>query len=128
MTAPAPYGAVVAHTNFIPQERYGCHIVYLASYFSSGLPQNAGRVMIDDFCRRFSVRKDEVLWSRMAVDPFAGPVYTLGYRGRIPAYENAGIFSAGMFSEPNYPERSMEGAVQAGSEVADRVRGVLTRG
>ena len=34
MKDAVPYGAVVAHTNFIPIERYGEHIVYLASYFT----------------------------------------------------------------------------------------------
>lgn len=128
MKDPAPYGAVVAHTNFIPQERYGCHIVYLASYFTGTLPQNADRHMIGDFCRRFSVSPDEILWSRMAVDPFAGPVYTLGYRAKIPAYQNGGLFMAGMFSPPNYPERSMDGAVRAGAAVADLVRRTVLHG
>jgi len=122
MKDPAPYGAVVTHTNFIPWEQYGCHIVYLASYFTGSLPQNADRHMIGDFCRRFSVSPDEILWSRMAVDPFAGPIYTVGYRSKIPAYQHDGLFMAGMFSLSNYPERSMEGAVRAGNEVADLIR------
>jgi len=39
----------------------------------------------------------------------------------IPEYSHGGLFMAGMFSLPNYPERSMEGAVRAGHEVAARV-------
>jgi len=128
MKDPAPYGAVVAHTNFIPKERYGCHIVYLASYFSGSLPQNSDRHMIGDFCRRFSVSPDEILWSRMAVDSFAGPVYSLGYREKIPAYQHGGLFMAGMFSMPNYPERSMDGAVRAGNDVADLVKRTVLHG
>ncbi len=128
MKDPAPYGAVVAHTSFVPKDRYGEHIVYLASYFSGTLPQNIDRRMIADFCSRFGVREDEIHWSRVAVDPFAGPVYTLGYRARIPAYEQGGLFMAGMFSAPNYPERSMEGAVRAGLAVAERVKEALFRG
>lgn len=128
MKDPAPYGAVVAHTNFIPRERYGCSIVYLASYFSGNLPANTDTVMTADFCRRFSVPESAIRWKRVAVDPFAGPVYTLGYRSRIPAYENAGLFAAGMFSEPNYPERSMEGSIRAGLTVAERIRAVHAGG
>jgi protoporphyrinogen oxidase len=128
MKDPAPYGAVVSHTNFVPKERYGCHIVYLASYFSGSLPQNIDTAMAADFCRRFSVKKEEIRWIRMAVDPFAGPVYTLGYRTKIPAYEQGGLFMAGMFSAPNYPERSMEGSVRAGLAVAERVQAVTFRG
>ncbi len=128
MKDPAPYGAVVAHTNFIPYTRYGCNIVYLASYFTGSLPQDTESRMIADFCRRFSVQKDEILWNRMAVDHFAGPVYTLGYRAKIPAYEHGGLFMAGMFSGPNYPERSMDGAVRAGLEVAGLVRRTVLHG
>jgi protoporphyrinogen oxidase len=128
MKDPAPYGAVVSHTNFVPQKRYGEHIVYLGSYFSGILPQNLDQQMLSDFCRRFSVNKKEIHWTRMAVDPYAGPVYTLGYRSLIPAYEQHGLFMAGMFSLPNYPERSMDGAVRAGHEVADRIMKVTAHG
>jgi protoporphyrinogen oxidase len=118
MKDTAPYGAVVTHTNFIPQERYGEHIVYLASYFSGTVPAHLDRHMLDDFCSRFSVAPNEIHWHKMAVDPLAGPVYTTGYRSLIPAYEQKGLYLAGMFSQPNYPERSMEGSIRAGMEVA----------
>jgi protoporphyrinogen oxidase len=122
MKEPAPYGAVVAHTNFIPPERYGEHIVYLASYFSGRVPPNLDSEMLTDFCTRFSVKKEEIHWHKMTVDPWAGPVYTTGYRSRIPSYKQKGLFMAGMFSRTNYPERSMEGSIRAGSEVAECIR------
>ncbi len=122
MKDSAPYGAVVTHTNFIPRERYGEHIVYLASYFSGIVPPQLDERMLSDFCRRFSVAEHEIHWHRMAVDPWAGPVYTTGYRSLIQGYENAGMFSAGMFSATNYPERSMEGSIKAGFEVAETIR------
>lgn len=114
----APYGAVVSHTNFIPVDRYGEHLVYLASYFSGAVPAHIDKVMINDFCTRFSITPKEIRWHRLAVDPWAGPVFTTGYKSRIPAYENQGLFMAGMFSKTNYPERSMEGSIRAGIEVA----------
>jgi len=122
MKDPAPYGAVVAHTNFIPPERYGEHIVYLASYFSGRVSPNLEAEMLQDFCTRFSLTKEEVHWHKMAVDPWAGPVYTTGYRSIIPSYKQKGLFMAGMFSRTNYPERSMEGSIRAGSEVAECIR------
>ena len=122
MKDAAPYGAVVAHTNFIPFKRYGEHIVYLASYFTGIVPPRLDIQMLEDFCTRFSVTKDEIHWYKMAVDPWAGPVYTTGYRSLIPAYEQQGLFMAGMFSPANYPERSMEGSIRAGSEVAKCIR------
>jgi protoporphyrinogen oxidase len=121
MKDPAPYGAVVTHTNFIPFEQYGEHIVYLASYFTGSLPPRLDERMLADFCSRFSVKSDEIAWHRMAIDPFAGPVYTTGYRALIPKYEHEGLYMAGMFSKTNYPERSMEGSIQAGFEVAECV-------
>jgi protoporphyrinogen oxidase len=118
MKDSAPYGAVVSHTNFIPVERYGEHLVYLASYFSGTVPPGIDKTLIDDFCTRFSIGRNEIRWHRVAVDRWAGPVYTTGYKSLIPAYENQGLFMAGMFSKTNYPERSMEGSIRAGIEVA----------
>ncbi|MHB8164397.1 MAG: NAD(P)/FAD-dependent oxidoreductase [Methanoregula sp.] len=118
MKDAAPYGAVVTHTNFIPRERYGEHLVYLASYFSGTIPAQLDRRMLDDFCNRFSVAPKEIHWYKMAIDPLAGPVYTTGYRSLIPAYEQKGLYMAGMFSQPNYPERSMEGSIRAGLDIA----------
>jgi protoporphyrinogen oxidase len=74
--------------------------------------------MFEDFCSRFDVSGSEVHWKRLAVEPLAGPVYTTGYRDLIPEYASHGLYFAGMFSAPNYPERSMNGAVVAGNEVA----------
>jgi protoporphyrinogen oxidase len=119
MKDPAPYGAVVSHTNFVPPSRYGGdHIVYLASYFSGPVSPGLDRTMIDDFCRRFTLNRDEIRWQQMAVEPCAGPVYTTGYRRLIPSYCERGLILAGMYSEPNYPERSMEGSLKAGSAAA----------
>jgi protoporphyrinogen oxidase len=114
----APYGAVITHTNFAPLERYGEHLVYLASYFLGKMPERLDQLMLRDFCTRFEVREGEIHWRRMAVEPWAGPVFVTGYRDLIPAYQEKGLYMAGMFSFPNYPERSMEGAVVAGQEAA----------
>ncbi|MBP1928419.1 protoporphyrinogen oxidase [Methanolinea mesophila] len=119
MRDPAPYGAVVSHTNFAPVDRYGERLVYLASYFTGELPPRHDRVMREDFCKRFGVREEEIRWQHMAVEPYAGPLYTTGYRERLPDYAQDGLFIAGMFSRPNYPERSMEGSVRAGYEAAE---------
>jgi protoporphyrinogen oxidase len=128
MTDPAPYGAVVSHTNFIPPERYGERILYLASYFQGAMDPDLPRKMVEDFCSRFGLAETAIRWKRMAVEPFAGPVYTTGYRSLMPRYEEKGLFLAGMFSPPNYPERSMEGSIIAGTEVARRMEEAVTHG
>ncbi|MDD3406869.1 MAG: NAD(P)/FAD-dependent oxidoreductase [Methanomicrobium sp.] len=117
----APYGAVIGHTNFVSPKRYGEHIVYLASYFEGRPKENLKEIMIEDFCRRFNVRKDELNWYRLSIEEFAGPVYIKGYRKLVPDYEKDGIFLAGMFSLSNYPERSMEGSIIAGKNAASRL-------
>jgi protoporphyrinogen oxidase len=121
MKDEAPYGAVVSHTNFIPREEYGENLVYLGSYFTGAIRPGLDRLMVDDFKRRFSVPDNAIHWSRIAIDPFAGPVYTTGFRSLIPGYGEKGLFEAGMFSRPNYPERSMEGSIIAGFEVAKTI-------
>ncbi|MDI6720628.1 MAG: NAD(P)/FAD-dependent oxidoreductase [Methanomicrobiales archaeon] len=121
MKDTAPYGAVVAHTNFVPRERYGEDIVYLASYFGEKPVPGLKETMLSDFCRRFSVPENAIHWSELAVERFAGPVYTTGFAGLIPAYEKHGLYLAGMFSPPNYPERSMEGSIIAGQEAARKI-------
>jgi protoporphyrinogen oxidase len=121
----APYGAVVGHTNFVPRDRYSEHLVYLASYFMGNPPGDLEERMLADFRQRFNVPSDAIYWHKLAIDPAAGPVYTTGYRRLIPPYREGGIFLAGMFSRPNYPERSMEGSITAGIEVAREVRKVL---
>jgi len=128
MKDPAPYGAVVSHTNFIPPDRYGGRILYLASYFQGKMDPGLPGEMVDDFCSRFGVAPASIRWKKMAVEPFAGPVYTTGYRRHIPDYEQGGLFLAGMFSLPNYPERSMEGSIVAGTEVARRMEEAITHG
>jgi len=123
MKDPAPFGAVITHTNFVPRERYGEDIVYLASYFSGDLPHQAGRTLRKEFCRRFSVPDSAIHWERLAVEPLAGPVFSTGYHRLIPAYREKGLFFAGMFSASNYPERSMEGSIRAGYAVAEALAG-----
>ncbi|MDI9633735.1 MAG: NAD(P)/FAD-dependent oxidoreductase [Methanolinea sp.] len=121
MKDPAPYGAVIVHTNLVPRERYGEHLVYLASYFHGKLPEKADERMLSDFCTRFGIPRGEIHWHRFAVEQYAGPLYVTGYAEKILPYRAAGLYFAGMFSRPNYPERSMEGAVAAGTEVAELV-------
>ncbi|HDR72361.1 MAG TPA: NAD(P)/FAD-dependent oxidoreductase [Methanoculleus sp.] len=125
MKGDAPYGAVIGHTNFIADGRYGEHIVYLASYYRGSVPERLEERMLADFRTRFGVGQDEIHWHRLAIEDAAGPVYTTGYRRLIQPYARAGLYLAGMFSAPNYPERSMEGAVIAGRAVAREVLGTV---
>lgn len=115
----APYGAVVVHTNFVPFEWYGEHVVYLASYFKDKPVENLKELMLEDFCRRFNIRRDEISHADLHIDRYAGPVFVTGYKKRIGDISVGDEFySAGMFSFENYPERSMEGSIKAGLHAA----------
>jgi protoporphyrinogen oxidase len=119
---PAPYGAVVSHTNFAPHNWYGEHLVYLASYFSGEPDPHLKEKMLSDFCNKFSVKSEEILWSRIAIDNQAGPLYLTGYRKNLFEPVVPGLFLAGMFSPENYPERSIEGSIKAARRVVEGIR------
>lgn len=120
----APYGAVVVHTNFVPYEWYGEHVVYLASYFKDEPAENLKEQMLEDFCSRFGISREEISHADLYVDKFAGPVFVTGYKASIPPVSSGnGFYSAGMFSEENYPERSMEGSIKAGLRAAKLIEG-----
>ncbi|MCQ1539348.1 NAD(P)/FAD-dependent oxidoreductase [Methanocalculus taiwanensis] len=122
MGDPAPYGAVITHTNLVPSDRYGEHIVYIASYFSDSPPENCENVFLSDFCTRFGLQREQILWHHLRIEPNAGPVYVTGYKTMMPEPNPVpGLFIAGMFSIENYPERSMEGSIKAGEDIARRV-------
>ena len=122
----APYGAVIGHTCFAPFEWYNEHIVYLASYYTGDVKPDLKESMINDFCSKFSVKPEEIIWAEIAVEPFAGPLYVTGYRKKMDDLSIPGLYIAGMFSPENYPERSMEGSVRAGFRIAEEINQLST--
>ena len=121
ITDPAPYGAVVSHTNFAPIEWYGEHLVYLASYFTGSPDPAIEEKMLSDFCKKFSVDPQEIRWTRIAIDREAGPLYLTGYKNYLTDPEIPGLYLAGMFSPENYPERSIEGSIKAAMRIAHSI-------
>ena len=118
----APFGAVIGHTNFAPYEWYNEHIIYLAAYAPKPPGPEYKQKMIDAFCNLFSVQQSEIHWHKLAIEPYAGPLYKIGYKSRIQGKEIAPHFyAAGMFSEENYPERSINGSVAAGEAVGQEM-------
>ncbi|MEM2925676.1 MAG: NAD(P)/FAD-dependent oxidoreductase [Halobacteria archaeon] len=121
-----PFGAIIEHTNFIPVSDYGEHLVYLASYFQSEndyrwrmKAEELIEVYIKNLEELFpSFSRNQVIWAKLSRDLYAGPIYDLNYSYLPYASEIKGLYLAGMFSEPNYPERSMNGSIKAGLEVA----------
>jgi protoporphyrinogen oxidase len=131
----APFGALIEHTNFIDRDRYdGEHLVYVAAYVqdpSEPLWQanneavrrkwlNEIESMFPDFDR------ENITELNIARNPRAAPIYECGYLDLVIPYDLSeriahGIYYAGMASEAQYPERSLNGGVVAGFNAADRI-------
>jgi len=70
-----------------------------------------------------SFDKRDVRWWRLARDVDTGPLFVTGFKNKVLPYKTKidGLYLAGMFSIPNYPERSMNGSIKAGFECAKEV-------
>jgi protoporphyrinogen oxidase len=131
----APFGALIEHTNFVPPERYGGqHLLYVASYVQSESEalwqmddDEVTETWLDHIGEMFpGFDRDAVSSVRVARNPRAGPVYERGYLDLVVPYDLGdevaeGVYYAGMASEAQYPERSLNGGVVAGFECADRL-------
>jgi protoporphyrinogen oxidase len=129
----APFGALVEHTNFVPPERYGGeHLLYVASYIQDRsedlwqLDDDGVRQLwlegIADLFPRFD--RDAVNWVKVGRNPKTAPVYERGYLEMVVPYDLGdavapGVAYAGMASRAQYPERSLNGAIEAGYAAAD---------
>ncbi len=118
-----PFGAVIEHTNFIPDEDYGEHLLYVTSYFQdpeSVLWKKSNDEVIELYLigleKLFPGIRKKVKWWRLRRDMDTAPVYEVGYGKKLLPYKTniRGLYLAGMFSEANYPERSMNGSIVAG--------------
>jgi len=137
----APFGALIEHTNFVPPERYGGeHLLYVARYVQD--PSEDVWQMDDDAVEETwldgiaalfpDFDRDAVNWIRTARNPRTAPVYERGYLDTVIPYDLSdevadGLYYAGMASEAQYPERSLNGGIVAGFESADRIAETETR-
>ncbi len=126
-----PFGAVVEHTNFLPVADYGEHLVYVTAYLQDADDHRwrcTEQEVIDSYLsgleRLFpNFSKSNVRWWRITRHIDTAPVYLTGYARNIPPYSTdlTGLYLAGMFSDANYPERSMNGSILAGFECVDAI-------
>lgn len=133
----APFGVFIEHTNFVPEERYGGeHLYYTASYVQDpdeelwGMDDDAveelWREGIADLFPQFD--PETVNWVKTARNPRTAPVYERGYLDMVVPYDLSdavadGVYYAGMASRAQYPERSLNGAIEAGYAAADSIVG-----
>jgi len=132
--ADVPFGAIIEHTNFIPRADYGENLFYVVSYLqeSDRIWKKSDPEIIDLYLEGIEkmfpdFRRKDVKWWELAKKKYTAPIYELGYKSKILPYSShiEGLYLAGMFSLPNYPERSMDGSIRAGFECA---REVIKRG
>ena len=132
-----PFGALIEHTNFVPPERYGGeHLLYAASYTQD--PGEDLWTMDDDEVEEAWLSGIESLfpdfdrgsinWIRTARNPRTAPIYERGYLEMVVPYDLSeavaeGVYYAGMASRAQYPERSLNGGIEAGYACADRILG-----
>jgi protoporphyrinogen oxidase len=127
--ADVPFGALIEHTNLLPADDYSKeHLVYIASYFQdkedilyTSTQEDIKEMFLDGINILFpEFDRNKMLWWKLARDTVTAPVYETGYADRILPYQTniRGLYLAGMFSEANYPERSMNGSIKAGYNAA----------
>jgi len=131
----APFGALVEHTNFVPPDRYGGeHLLYAVSYIQR--PDEELWTMDDDAVEERWLSgieslfpgfdREAVNWVRTARNPRTAPVYERGYLDMVVPYDLGdavadGVYYAGMASRAQYPERSLNGGIEAGFACADLI-------
>ncbi|MCX9080909.1 MAG: NAD(P)/FAD-dependent oxidoreductase [Candidatus Methanoperedens sp.] len=125
-----PFGAVIEHTNFIPETDYGERLMYVTTYFQNmesvlwkSRDEEVIGLYLNGLEKLFPGFRKKVKWWRLRRDMDTAPVYETGYGRKILPYETRikGLFLAGMFSDSNYPERSMNGSIIAGYRCAETV-------
>ncbi len=127
--ADVSFGAVIEHTNFMPLEDYGEHLVYITAYFQDEkefLWVKKEEEVLDSYLEGLEkmfpeFSRADVHWAKLFRRIDTAPVYEQGYLKKILPFAAgpSGLYLAGMFSSTNYPERSMNGSVKAGFEAAN---------
>jgi len=134
----APFGALIEHTNFISEDHYGGeHLLYVPRYIQSpdeevwGMSDEEVEDLwlegIEDLFPEFE--REHVNWIKTARNPRTAPVYERGYLDMVVPYDlsEAGhedVYYAGMASMAQYPERSLNGGIEAGYSCADLIAGL----
>ncbi len=128
--ADVPFGAIIEHTNFVPRADYGENLFYVVSYVHEknqiwkSSDEEVIDLYLDGIAKMFpEFHREDVKWCGLTKKKYTAPIYELGYKNKILPYSShiEGLYLAGMFSLPNYPERSMNGAIRAGFECAEEV-------
>lgn len=130
---PCSFGALIEHTNFVPSSRYGGqHLSYLAAYvqrLDDPLWQLDDAQLTERWLGELAelfpqFDRDAISDVHVARNAQAAPLYVRGYAGEVIPTDlrsrgAPGITYAGMGAAAQYPERSLNGAIEAGFEAAE---------
>ena len=98
LSDPAPFGAVVEHTNYMPLGDYGgTHLVYLASYAQSkeaASMRDSKKEVVERYLEGLKklfpgFGKENVEWAEVFRDEYSGPVYSKGFFKKVPGYKTS---------------------------------------
>ena len=125
----APFNAVIEHTRLHAPERYGGdHVVYLGRYLD---PEDALWSLSDDALLSRMIEglrglhpglaPDDILWSAIARDRWASPIFGVGFDREIGALLDAvPRFLIGGTVRVFPDSRNVNSAVRIGEELAER--------
>lgn len=122
----AEFSVMVEHTNFFKKNPYPYHLIYLA-FYTDGEHIEKDRLkkyeekIVTSFKRIFDVNEGEIIDKYSFYSPFAGPVYEIGYKEKLPPIriENEKILIGGI--PRSYPERSINDSITQGIECAKNI-------
>lgn len=112
------FKALIEHTNFIPPERYGEHLLYAVVYSSHPMDQDGILASFKEDLKKYGIGDTDINWHRTFYGTATAPMYNRSYR--YTPYESSvgGLYFAGLFSRPNHSGRLVNGSIIAGKEVA----------
>jgi protoporphyrinogen oxidase len=123
------FGAMIEHTNFMPVKDYGEELIYLASYTTpdgwlyNTPDEDLKKLYLKDL-KKYGFNEGDLNWIEIFRAKYSGPIFEKGYLKKLTDYRTLlkNLYIAGMTSPPNYPERSMNGSIKAGKEVAEVIK------
>ncbi len=128
--AEIPFRALIEHTNFIPETNYNNeHLVYLTYYFQDSGDELArmeeekiSALYLEKLSELFpNFDKNRLNWWKIKKEFPTAPVYETGYLKNIMPYKGKikNLYFAGINSQRNYPERSIQGSILTGFDISD---------
>jgi len=121
------FRAIIEHTNFMPIEKYGEHLVYLASYPDSDSDvwnlsdKQIFERYFKDLEKIVNINLNAINWYKVIKEKEAGLIYETGILKKIMPVETpiSNIYIAGMLN--SYPDRNLEQSIILANKVVNLI-------